>query len=149
MLLRGNYTFSPFYVVVFDMLILQNRYVGNLVSVNCTAVYNIQNFNTILLHNVFCLLITAPTCFGLSCWPSSGRLLVFVACGELCLCDWLWSACVPDVDVVHISTAFHICDLICNIYKEPTWCNLAVCLLVTAILLYMFRTLSASILRST
>ena len=35
------------------------------------------------------------------------------------------------------------------IYKEPTWCNLAVCLLVTAIILYMFRTLSASILRST
>jgi hypothetical protein len=27
------------------------------------------------------------------------------------------------------------------IYKEPTWCNLAVCLLVTAIILYMFRTL--------
>ena len=26
-----------------------------------------------------------------------------------------------------------------NIYKEPTWCNLAVCLLVTAIMLYMFR----------
>jgi hypothetical protein len=36
-----------------------------------------------------------------------------------------------------------------NIYKEPTWCNLAVCLLVTAIILYMFRTLFASILRST
>jgi flagellar basal body-associated protein FliL len=29
-----------------------------------------------------------------------------------------------------------------NIYKETTRCNLAVCLLVTAILLYMFRTLS-------
>ena len=27
------------------------------------------------------------------------------------------------------------------IYKEPTWCNLAVRLLVTAIILYMFRTL--------
>ena len=36
-----------------------------------------------------------------------------------------------------------------NIYKEPTWCNLAVCLLVTARILYMFRTLFASILRST
>ena len=36
-----------------------------------------------------------------------------------------------------------------NIYKGPTWCNLAVCLLVTAIILYMFRTLFASILRST
>jgi len=36
-----------------------------------------------------------------------------------------------------------------NICKEPTRCNLAVCLLVTAILLYMFRTLFASILRST
>jgi hypothetical protein len=36
-----------------------------------------------------------------------------------------------------------------RIYKEPTWCNLAVCLLVTAIILYMFRTLFASILRST
>jgi hypothetical protein len=36
-----------------------------------------------------------------------------------------------------------------NICKEPTWCNLAVCLLVTAIILYMFRTLFASILRST
>ena len=36
-----------------------------------------------------------------------------------------------------------------NIYKKPTWCNLAVCLLVTAIILYMFRTLFASILRST
>ena len=36
-----------------------------------------------------------------------------------------------------------------NIRKEPTWCNLAVCLLITAILLYMFRTLFASILRST
>jgi hypothetical protein len=35
------------------------------------------------------------------------------------------------------------------VYKEPTRCSLAVCLLVTAILLYMFRTLSASILRST
>jgi hypothetical protein len=35
------------------------------------------------------------------------------------------------------------------ICKEPTWCNLAVCLLVTAIILYMFRTLFASILRST
>ena len=35
------------------------------------------------------------------------------------------------------------------IYKEPTWCNLTVCLLVTAILLYMFQTLFASILRST
>ena len=35
------------------------------------------------------------------------------------------------------------------IYKERTWCNLAVCLLVTAILLYMFRTLFASIIRST
>ena len=33
-----------------------------------------------------------------------------------------------------------------NIYKEPTWCNLAVCLLATAIILYMFRTLFASIL---
>ena len=31
-----------------------------------------------------------------------------------------------------------------DIHKEPTWCNLAVCLLVTAILLYMFRTLFAS-----
>ena len=36
-----------------------------------------------------------------------------------------------------------------NIYKEPTWYNLAVCLLVTAIMLYVFRTLFASILRST
>jgi len=36
-----------------------------------------------------------------------------------------------------------------NIYKEPTWCNLAVYLLVTAIMLYMFRTLFASILKST
>ena len=35
------------------------------------------------------------------------------------------------------------------IFKEPTWCNLAVCLLVTAIILYMFRKLLASILRST
>jgi hypothetical protein len=35
------------------------------------------------------------------------------------------------------------------IYKEPTWCNLAVCLLLTAIILYMFRTLFASILRRT
>ena len=35
------------------------------------------------------------------------------------------------------------------IYKELTWCNLAVCLLVTAIILYMFRMLFASILRST
>jgi hypothetical protein len=35
------------------------------------------------------------------------------------------------------------------IYKEPTWCNLAVCLLLTAIILYTFRTLFASILRST
>jgi hypothetical protein len=35
------------------------------------------------------------------------------------------------------------------IYKEPTWCNLAVCLLLTAIILYMFRTLFASIFRST
>jgi hypothetical protein len=35
------------------------------------------------------------------------------------------------------------------LYKEPTWCNLAVCLLLTAIILYMFRTLFASILRST
>jgi len=26
-----------------------------------------------LLHNVFYLLINAPTCFGLSCWPSSGN----------------------------------------------------------------------------
>ena len=33
--------------------------------------------------------------------------------------------------------------------KEPTWCNLALCLFVTAILLYMFRTLFASIFRST
>jgi hypothetical protein len=46
-------------------------------------------------------------------------------------------------------------DFICKIrfniiiYKEPTWCNLAVCLLVTAIILYMFRTLFASIPRST
>ena len=36
-----------------------------------------------------------------------------------------------------------------NIYNKPTWRNLAVCLLVTAIMLYMFRTLFASILRST
>jgi hypothetical protein len=36
-----------------------------------------------------------------------------------------------------------------RIYKEPTWRNLAVCLLVTAIILYMFLTLFASILRST
>jgi hypothetical protein len=36
-----------------------------------------------------------------------------------------------------------------NVYEEPTWWNLAVCLLVTAIILYMFRTLFASILRST
>ena len=35
------------------------------------------------------------------------------------------------------------------IYKEPTWCNLAVCLLVTAVILYMFRTLFAPILRNT
>jgi hypothetical protein len=35
------------------------------------------------------------------------------------------------------------------IYKEPMWCNLAVCLLLTAIVLYMFWTLFASILRST
>jgi hypothetical protein len=34
------------------------------------------------------------------------------------------------------------------IHKEPTWYNLAVCLLLTAIKLYMFRTLFASILRS-
>jgi len=33
--------------------------------------------------------------------------------------------------------------------KEPTWCSPAVCLLVIAILLYMFRMLFASILRST
>ena len=33
-----------------------------------------------------------------------------------------------------------------HIYKELTWCNLAVCLLVTAIILYVFRTLFASIL---
>ena len=31
--------------------------------------------------------------------------------------------------------------IILTIYKEPTWCNLAVCLLVTAIMLYTFRTL--------
>ena len=43
--------------------------------------------------------------------------------------------------------SFHASEV--NIYKEPTWCNLAVCLLVTAIILYMFRTLFASILRST
>jgi hypothetical protein len=35
------------------------------------------------------------------------------------------------------------------IYKEPTWCSLAVCLLLTEIILYMFRTLFASIFRST
>ena len=39
--------------------------------------------------------------------------------------------------------------LIRSICKEPMWCNLAVCLLVTAIILYMFRTLFASILRIT
>ena len=33
--------------------------------------------------------------------------------------------------------------------KEPTRCSLAVCLFVTAVLLYMFRTLFASIFRST
>ena len=39
---------------------------------------------------------------------------------------------------------FHV-----HIYKEPTLCNLTVCLLVAAILLYMFRTLSVFILRIT
>ena len=42
-----------------------------------------------------------------------------------------------------------IIELSINVYKEATWCNLAVCLLVTAIIPYMFRTLFASILRST
>jgi len=40
--LRASYAFFPI-CVVFDLLILQNRYVGKLVLVNCTAVYNIQN----------------------------------------------------------------------------------------------------------
>jgi hypothetical protein len=43
----------------------------------------------------------------------------------------------------------HLSNIYIYIYKEPTWCNLAVCLLLTEIILYMFRTLFASILRST
>jgi len=35
----------------------------------------------------------------------------------------------------------HCNSRVSNIYKEPTRCNLAVCLLITAIILYMFRTL--------
>ena len=33
-----------------------------------------------------------------------------------------------------------VIDILIYIYKEPTWCNLAVCLLVTAIILYMSYT---------
>ena len=47
------------------------------------------------------------------------------------------------------NTQFIIQELYFNIYKKPTSCNFAVCLLVTAMILYMFRTLFASILRST
>jgi len=35
--------FFPICIVAFYLLILQNRYVGELVLVNCTAVYNIQD----------------------------------------------------------------------------------------------------------
>ena len=53
---------------------------------------------------------------------------------------------------LHTNTKLHSIThhiQVLSIYKEPTWCNLTVCLLVTAIILYMFRTPLASILRST
>jgi hypothetical protein len=68
------------------------------------------------------------------------------------------TACLMQWYSILLSTAFTEClkftkqdtkNCWDNIYKEPTWCNLAVCLLITAITLYMFRTLIASIFRST
>jgi len=44
---------------------------------NVHTVHTVQ-LNTNLFHALFYLLFRAPTCFGCSCWPSSGTLYIFV-----------------------------------------------------------------------
>ena len=53
---------------------------------------------------------------------------------------WLWPSIASSAEVKEIIELY--------IWGKTTWCSLAVCLLATAILLYMFRSLFSSIFRT-
>ena len=97
----------------------------------------IDNYPTISFHITYILILTA-----ISLWSCYDRYLGLTFALIYCMYTYrlVWGNTVKPRQKV--------CNISLNIYKEPTRCNLAVYLLVTAIMLYMFRTLFASILRS-
>jgi hypothetical protein len=76
------------------------------------------------------------------CCAACSRMLHSTQCTHQMLPQY----CITYNDVFYVWDSVHHKTIL---YKGPTRCNLTVCLLVTARLLYMFRTLSASIIRST
>ena len=52
----------------------------NVVHFSCNYITYVK-FNTNMLQKSSSLLINAPTCFDLNCWPSSGSL-IFLACSS-------------------------------------------------------------------